>query len=97
MPIFTEEEYKDFDARPLFEEAWCRLPVLARWNGLAVCWVGPLVELGHAGWIEEIDGSAYGGSEWSGWERSLRDAGPMRGPVAGCGLRGGPEPRGGAR
>lgn len=86
MPLFTAEEYKSRRARPHFEDAYPRLPVLARWDGLRVRWIGPLIELGFERWADELYEAAYGVlADECGWAGNFEDCGPMRG--SGGGLR----------
>jgi len=71
MPIFTESEYRDFDQRPSLDEAWSRLPVLCRIDGLAIRWVGPLVDLGLDPWLADMAEGAWGHLEDCGWQEIL--------------------------
>lgn len=77
MPIFTQDEYDDSNARPSLDEAWRRLPVVRRVAGLRVRWLGPLVDLGHERWIGDLSQAAWGYLEGCGWQRAMEDAGPM--------------------
>jgi hypothetical protein len=71
MAIFDMDEYENLAQRPDFDEAWDRLPVIRRIDGLRVRWLGPLVDLGHAGWIGELTAAAYGYLEDCGWSERL--------------------------
>ena len=77
MPIFTREEYENPGERPSLDEAWDRLPVLRSWDGIHVRWLGPLVELGHDGWLEDLAQGAWGYIEGCGWVSEVEDGGPM--------------------
>ena len=77
MPIFKQREYDDFDARPSFDKAWDRLPIVRRIAGLRVRWLGPLVDLGHDRWIGELSDAAWGTLEGCGWQRAIDGAGEM--------------------
>jgi hypothetical protein len=77
MPVFTPEEYANPDARPTFEEAWERLPVVRRWGGYRVRWIGPLVDLGLDGWIEDMAAAAWGYIEGCGWTTEMDGAGDV--------------------
>lgn len=77
MPIFKQREYDDFDARPSFDKAWGRLPIVRRIAGLRVRWLGPLVNLGHDRWIGELSGAAWGTLEGCGWQAAMDGAGEM--------------------
>ncbi len=75
-PIFTDDEYEDFDQRPDLNAAWDRLPVVRRIAGFKVRYLGPLVDLGLDPWLGEMSGGAYGYLEDSGWMDALPEA-PM--------------------
>ena len=77
MPVFGREEY-EFGNRPSLEEAYARLPVLARWDGLRVRWIGPLVDLGFDGWIEEVGQGAWVVAP--NWADAFDACGPLCGP-----------------
>jgi hypothetical protein len=78
MAIFTQDEYRNFYERPSLEEAWDRLPVVMRADRLRVRWLGPLVNLGHDGWMGELANGAWGQLEDCGWQEILAEAGdPM--------------------
>jgi hypothetical protein len=77
MPIFSEHEYLTFEDRPSLDEAWDRLPVVKRIAGLRIRWLGPLVNLGHDGWIEDLSGAAWGQLTDCGWEQAMDQSGPM--------------------
>ncbi|MFH1469812.1 MAG: hypothetical protein ABIO70_35835 [Pseudomonadota bacterium] len=75
MSVFTEAEYRDSDQRPSLEEAWGRLPVLCHIDGLAIRWVGPLVNLGLDPWLADMAEGAWGPLEDCGWQEILEDCG----------------------
>ena len=75
-PIFTDDEYEDFDQRPDLNAAWDRLPVVRRIAGFGVRYLGPLVDLGLDTWLGEMSQGAYGYLEDSGWMNALPE-GPM--------------------
>ncbi len=77
MPVFTQDEYADFDARPTLDEAWDRLPVVCRVGGFGVRWLGPLVELGHDQWMGDLSEAAYGYLEGCGWREALSEGGEV--------------------
>ncbi|MBN1335802.1 MAG: hypothetical protein JXB39_07555 [Deltaproteobacteria bacterium] len=77
MPIFTLEEYARPGQRPSFEEAWDRLPVLRTWDGIRVRWLGPLVDLAHDVWLEDMAQAAWGYLEGCGWVTEYEEGGPM--------------------
>lgn len=77
MPVFTQQEYDDFDQRPGLDEAWDRLPVVRRIGGLGVRWLGPLVNLGHDRWMGDMADAAWGPLESCGWSEALDRGGPM--------------------
>jgi hypothetical protein len=77
MPIFTQREYDDFDARPSFDEAWDRLPIVRRIAGLRVRWLGPLVNLGHDRWMGDLADAAWGHLEDCGWQTAMDAAEQM--------------------
>ena len=66
--LFTEEEYKDWEARPDLNEAWDRLPVVRKIAGFKIRWLGPLVELGYDDWLGDVSTTADG---YFGWDRLL--------------------------
>jgi hypothetical protein len=80
MPIFSDEEYRDFDLRPDLREAQDRLPVVMRVDHLELQWLGPLVDLGHDVWMGELANAAWGHLEGCGWQRILADAGDPLAP-----------------
>lgn len=80
MPVFSDREYRDFDERPSLEEAWRRLPVLCHIDGLAIRWIGPLVELGHDVWLADMAEAAWGHLEDCGWQETLAEAGEAQTP-----------------
>ena len=84
MPVFTDDEYNDFDQRPDFETAWSRLPVLATIGGIKVRWLGPLVDLGHDVWLSQLSEGAWGYLEDSGWSELIPE-GEVTGPAGGIG------------
>ena len=75
-PIFSDDEYDDFDQRPDLDTAWVRLPVVRRIAGFEVRYLGPLVDLGLDTWLGEMSQGAYGYLEGSGWMNDLPE-GPM--------------------
>lgn len=83
MPIFTAQEYDDFDERPDLDDAWPRLPVLARWDGLRIRYLGPLVDLDLTEWMEDLSHANYNVFAWSRWVERVGEAGPPEGPGGG--------------
>ncbi len=75
-PLFTDEEYDDWDARPTLREAWDRLPVVRTIAGFKIRWLGPLVELGYDEWLEDIATEAWEHLEHTGWADLLPE-GPL--------------------
>ncbi len=71
MAIFEDEEYEGSEQHLSLDEAWDRLPVIRRVDGLRVRWLGPLVDLGHGGWIGALSAAAYGYLEDCGWSERL--------------------------
>lgn len=80
MPVFTTEEYESRRERPSFEEAYDRLPVIARWDGLRVRWIGPLIDLGYEEWADELGTAAWGVLEDCGWMQRFDECGPLLSP-----------------
>ncbi len=79
-PLFTDQEYENWDARPTLNEAWERLPVVRKIAGFKIRWIGPLIELGYD-WVSDLSAGAYGyllQPDWwyAPWTNFLPD-GPM--------------------
>ena len=74
MPVFTETEYRNHAKRPELHQAWERLPVVVNVGGVKVRGVGPLVELGHDIWLDDLSNAAWGYLESCGWASVLGDA-----------------------
>lgn len=77
MSLFTDAEYRHFDQRPSLEEAWRRLPVVLRLEGLDLRWLAPLVDLGHDQWLGELSQGAWGYLEACGWQQLYDEAGAL--------------------
>ena len=73
QPLFTDAEYSDWELRPGLDEAWERLPVVRKIAGFKIRYLGPLIDLGYDGWLEEVSTAADG---YFGWDRLLPE-GPM--------------------
>ncbi|MDP6933398.1 MAG: hypothetical protein QGG40_10810 [Myxococcota bacterium] len=56
-----------------FREAWRRLPVQLEIRGLGVRWLGPLVDVGHEAWLDDMSQAAWGYLEFCGWAELLPD------------------------
>jgi hypothetical protein len=59
-PLFGEEEYSDWEARPDLNEAWRRLPIVRLLGGFKIRYLGPLIDLGHDVWLSDLSTAAYG-------------------------------------
>ncbi len=46
-------------------------------DGLAIRWLGPLIDQGFDGWIGELSEAAWGHLELCGWQDAYADGGPM--------------------
>lgn len=71
-PLFTQREYQRRDLK--FHDAYARLPIVQRVDGLGIRWFGPLVELALDTYMEELEAAAYGYIEDCGWQTELEDA-----------------------
>ncbi len=59
------------------EEAFARMPVLRRADGLGLRWLGPMVEHpDHSMWVDELGRAAWGWLEGCGWQEAWPAADP---------------------